>query len=341
MWLNTAGVPCINSFAEAKQRFEMTPPIRGNKDKVRPLGNRRRYHHMASIDMPDADTVEFKYYGAPFVTWKSDNTFAVTTEGVYMSAYSAAHLSCFLPRAMYAQWNKCRMTVGGGDKYYLINRGDRFVFAKDGDKFVLTNKPVAFAIRKKRGADRNILAKCEPFFDWLTVVTAVNNDFTHEETSKSMNVLREQSGLRTPQWYQKRLQETYEPSNNIDIAERQKVYDDYRLIDMVPTSLSRYMHLRYRTFHTPTAERLMQWVESDDPENWVQAMNVLADRAGGRRYRHGDVKFELQLKQAAKYLTEVARHVHRDTIFYKVQLEDGVVPSRCNDVYFRSHSFAL
>jgi hypothetical protein len=37
----------------------------------------------------------------------------------------------------------------------------------------------------------------------------------------------------------------------------------------------------------------------------------------------------------------VARHVHRDSIFTTVQLDDGEVPSRSNAVYFRSHSFSV
>ena len=83
----------------------------------------------------------------------------------------------------------------------------------------------------------------------------------------------------------------------------------------------------------------MNWVEDENAENWVLAMYVLAERAGNRRYRNGDVQFELTLEDATKYITEIARHVHRDSIFYTQQLDDGVVPSRSNAVYFRSHAF--
>jgi len=337
MWSNTAGVPQINSFAEAKFRFENTKPIRGNKDKVRPLGYRNK-HRMASIEMPDADTVVFKYYGEQFVMWKSDDSFTVSNN-VYNSSFSAGHLPFFLPRRWETKWNATRMTIGNKGKFYLMPTGTVFQFVKAGDDYELVNKPMAHAIRKKRGADVKILEKAKPFLDWLTVVSCVNNSLTSQETKDAMDKLRTQVGLHTADWYRERLQESYKPESTLSVTERSKIYDDYRTIDMLPTTVSKWSYVRYRTFHTPSSELLMNWVEDENAENWVLAMYVLAERAGNRRYRNGDVQFELTLEDATKYITEVARHVHRDSIFYTQQLDDGVVPSRSNAVYFRSHAF--
>jgi len=338
-WSNTAGVPALSSFAEAKTRFENTKPIRGNKDKVRPLGYRGK-HRMASIEMPDADTVVLKYYGEPFVTWKSDDSFTVTNN-VYNSSCSAGHLPFFLPKRWETKWNGCRMTIGNKGKFYLMPHGTTFHFVKAGDDYELVNKPVAYAIRKKRGSDAKILAKCAPFFDWLTVVSSVNNRLTSEETKDAMDKMRTHVGLRTAAWYQSRLHESYKSESTMTTVERSKIYDDYRLIDMLPTTISKYSYVRYRTFHTASSELLMSWVEDENAENWVLAMYVLAERAGNRRWNNGDVCYELTLEAATKYITEVARHVHRDSIFTTVQLDDGEVPSRSNAVYFRSHSFSV
>lgn len=337
MWSNTAGVPQINSFAEAKTRFENTKPIRGNKDKVRPLGYRNKWS-MARMEMPDADTVVFLYYGEPFVTWKSDDSFTVSNN-VYNSSFSAGHLPFFLPRRWETKWNATRMTIGSKGKFYLMPAGTVFQFVKAGDDYELVNKPVAHAIRKKRGADVKILEKAKPFLDWLTVVSCVNNSLTSQETKDAMDKMRTQVGLHTADWYRERLQESYKPESTLSVTERAKIYDDYRTIDMLPTTVSKWSYVRYRTFHTPSSELLMNWVEDENAENWVLAMYVLAERAGNRRYRNGDVQFELTLEDATKYITEIARHVHRDSIFYTQQLEDGEVPSRSNAVYFRSHAF--
>ncbi len=85
----------------------------------------------------------------------------------------------------------------------------------------------------------------------------------------------------------------------------------------------------------------MQWVEGDNADNWVLAMNLLSERTGRRRWVDGEVQYQVELDQVTKYLLDVARHTHRDTVFYKEQLEDGVVPSRSNVMYFRSHNFSV
>ena len=92
---NTAGVPHLTSFAQAKHRYEQTKPIKGSAN-VRPLGV-RRYHKMASISMPDADTVNLEFCGKPLVQWRSDNTYTVYRP-VYASAYVPDNTSHYVPK---------------------------------------------------------------------------------------------------------------------------------------------------------------------------------------------------------------------------------------------------
>jgi hypothetical protein len=335
---NTAGVPVLSSFAQAKARYEGTMPIRGNKDKVRPLGY-RRYHSMASIEMPDADTVVLKCYGQPFVTWKSDDSFTITNS-VYQSAYTAQHLSFFLPRVWYTRWNATRMTVTKNGKAWLMPYGSVFHFAKVGDDYELVNKPVAHAIRKKRGADRKLLKKCVPFFDWLTVVLSVDSRITNEDGSDAQDALRKQSGLKSTDWYREQwvsiVQRRTGPDNT-QTEEHQRFQNDYRMSDSVPTATPYYR--RPLSFNTVSCEKLMQWVEGDNAENWVLAMNLLGERAGKRTWRE-DYRYDLSVGQAIAYVLEVARHVNRDTVFFNEQLPDGVVPSRNNSHYMNTHVFS-
>ena len=62
-YYNTYGIRCMNSFAEAKKHFEGVAPIRGNKDKIKPLGH-RRYWNMASIAMSVLDLIWFGFQKA-------------------------------------------------------------------------------------------------------------------------------------------------------------------------------------------------------------------------------------------------------------------------------------
>jgi hypothetical protein len=231
------------------------------------------------------------------------------------------------------------MTIGNKGKYYLFPKGETFHFVKAGDDFELVNKPVAYAIRKRRGSDRKVLEKCAPFFDWLTVVSAVNNSLTDEETKHALDLLREQVGVKPTEWYQQRVSGMYQDAS-LTTQDKEKRYADYRMVDALPFNC-RYTHLSARSFHTPSCERILQWVEDDNAENWVLAMNLIAERAGERRYKNNSIQYELSVEQATKFMTEMARHIHRDAIFYNEQLEDGVVPSRSNAVYLRSFSFTL
>jgi hypothetical protein len=339
MWRNTAEVPVLNSFTQAKQRFEMTKPIRGHKEQRRPLGS-RRHHHMASIEMPDADTVVLKYCGEPFVTWKSDDSFTVSN-GVYNSAYTAQHLSFFLPMRWEVKWNGCRMTIGNKGKFYIIPFKAHFHFAKAGEDYELVDKPTAYAIRKKRGSDKNLLEKCKPFFDWLSVVSSINGVVTTAEIAGARDVLIEQSGVKPFAYYKQRMEEAQKNPAAFSDEARLERYADYRMFDSIPATTTHYMYLAYRSFHTPSCERLIEWVESDNADNWVLAMNLLSERTGRRRWVDGEVQYQVEINQVTKYLLDVARHTHRDTVFYKEQLDDGVVPSRSNAVYFRSHSFSV
>ena len=334
---NTACVPVMSSFARVKRQYELTRPIRGHKEKVRPLGE-RRHHRMASISMPDADTVVLSYYGRPFVTWKSDDSFMVQPPAYY-SAYSAKHLSFFLPTRWMIGWNATRMTIKKGGMEYLMPEGSRFHFVKAGEDYELVNKPEAHAIRKKRGADSKLMKKCAAFFDWLTVVSAVDSHITLYESNFAKDALREQSGLKSDEWYRQQWVQYQSASTWPYTDERyQAMYDDYRMSGYIPCTMRHYQSsIR---FNTVSSEKFMEWVEGDNADNWVLAMNLIAERAGKPRWSGQEQWFSLDVDAAAKFVMDVSRHVNRDSVFHLVSLPDGVVPSRTNEKYMRTHTFS-
>jgi hypothetical protein len=335
---NTAGVPSLNSFAQAKARYEQTTPIRGNKDKVRPLGF-RKHHRMASIAMPDADTVVFSYYGRPFVTWRSDNTFTVTN-GVYQSAYTAKHLSYFLPRRWYTDWVDCAMVIHnyGADKRYFIPVGAAFQFAPVGEGFELVNKPVAYSIRKKRNSLKRELAQQQSFKDWLTVVLSVASVVSQPEVDLAADVLRGELGLLSREWFVELRRNSYQDANRTQ-EDHVRIHNEYEMSENLPATSCQFGYATRRKFHTAGCERLLQWVTGEDADKWVLAMNLIAGRAGRRRYLHsGEWRCEhhISVERVMDYLQDITLHAHRDTAFYKAQMPDGVLPSRSNRRYFQA-----
>ena len=332
---NTAGVPSLNSFAQAKARYEQTTPIRGNKDKVRPLGF-RKHHRMASIAMPDADTVVFSYYGDPFVTWRSDNTFTVTN-GVYQSAYTAKHLSYFLPRRWYTDWVDCAMVIHnyGADKRYFIPVGAAFKFVPNGDGFDLVDKPVAYSIRKKRNSLKHELAQQQSFKDWLTVVLSVASVVSEPEAGQATDVLRGELGLLSREWFEERRRNSYRDSTREDNV---RIHREYEMSENLPANYYS-AYAKHRKFHTAGCERLLQWVTGEDANKWVLAMNLIAGRAGRRRYMHSGewrCEYHISVERVVDYLQEITLHVYRDKTFHKKQMPDGVLPSRSNRRYFQA-----
>jgi hypothetical protein len=330
---NTAGVPVLNSFAQAKERYERTKPIRGHKDKIRPLGNNRRYYNMASFDMPDADTVVFSYYNRPFVTWKSDDSFTVHGD-VYQSPWVAEHLKFFLPKRWTTGWDKVRMTIGNNGKRYLLGQKDVFQFVKAGDDYEIVNPPKATVIRKRRNVDNRILEKAKPFLDWLTVVTSVSGVATREDGNHAMSVLGDEVGVKGNEYYRQLLKDT--PANS-DL--HGQIYNEYRYCDDIPVS-GRNTYMRSRRFHTASCAKLLEWVTAEMTDRWVLAMHLIAARQGYRRWSQNET-FELTAEQAEQYLLEVIRHVYRDEIFYTEQLDDGEIPSKRNSHYWNEVQFTL
>ena len=95
MAFNAIGGPRLGSFNDAVDWYNKVKPIRGNKDGTRPLGE-RRYHHMASISMPDPDTVQLSWLEQPMVLWHSDETMTLLKPRG-SNAYTPDQVVGFLP----------------------------------------------------------------------------------------------------------------------------------------------------------------------------------------------------------------------------------------------------
>ena len=119
---NTASVPCLESFEAAVQKFKSTTPIRGKQAKgAVPLGDRKK-HNMASISMPDENTVHLNFYGHPLVVWRSDDTLEIRPPRYY-SAYAVDNIQQFAPVGIHFTWNRGRVVVLHRDNSYLLEDG--------------------------------------------------------------------------------------------------------------------------------------------------------------------------------------------------------------------------
>jgi hypothetical protein len=324
MGYNTANVHRLESFVQAKSYYQKVKPIRGRATDVRPLGD-RRHDGMASIEMSEQGTVDLLFYNKRFVSWSEDDTFTVSCP-TYYSAYAPDNCKFFLPGYMTMRWKDCRMFLVHDSKEYLMQPGDVFRFAKTGGKYFFLNKPVAYNYRKTKGALAKVMDKYAPFLDWLQVVSSVTNIVDRDKEEYVKERFYSEAGVVT------RGQVAAEQDK------RQKANKQY---DYSLSELSNRIHYApysgYRNsgFSTPHCRVLDRWLTSENPEDWVVAMEFLAVKYGG--YRYTTSHHILHFDKAVTAIENIASHLYRDTVFERVRLPDGKRPSRTNEKFFNSY----
>jgi hypothetical protein len=327
--MDTLEAPKLDSFESAKRWFLMTKPIRGHKDKVRPLG-RRRYHGRGNIAMPDDNTVDLDYYKSTVVRWKSDNTFTVQFPG-YVSAFCIDDLCGFTPPMMWFEWSERRLVLcfreGDGTRRYVMEKDDVFHFSVTGEgRYELHNKKRANKYVKRRGVVPKIVnERYGAFLDWATVVTGVTPIVSREEGDEAFRKMTNEAGLPTPEELQAFR------NQNDKLFERMGYWTDARDSHYVPFNNGG----RGRWFHTPSCEVLDSWL-TGEPEGWVFALRVMGVRLGLYNWRLH--QYDVTIRHVRCFVDNIVMHLFRNEVFTEVEMPDGVVPPRNNHRYFETRT---
>jgi len=265
-YYNTAGVAMRDSFAEYVEKFKSTHSIRSKQNAgVIPLGNRDK-HSMASISMPDADTIHLNFYGQPLVIWKSDDSFEVFPPKYY-SPYAVANIQQFLPARMEFDWNRGRAVVKHNDNFYLLEKDKTVKFKKVGpETYELVAACSEYAIRKKRGSEKKFVRECEKFLDWMELVQSIDNQNPNpeKEMEDGMDALLVELGLLTNSEFDKWC-ETPDGQRDFDRFEQSK------LRNHIPHATGAVWRAR-DSFHTEGCKLIMNWITSPMSDKWVSAL---------------------------------------------------------------------
>jgi hypothetical protein len=335
MGWNTADVHRLASFEGAKAWYQRTKPIRGNKDNVRPYGS-RRHHIMASIDMPDANTVHLKFYGTTLVEWRSDNTYSVFSPKYYC-AYTPDNTHNFLPLEWQNfLWDRGRLfycTDHIRKEMYHLPRGGRLDFQMVGGKSFLLNAPVAYNIRANRGVVKKLMPKYEAFLSWAQVVLAVSPSFLMTELEPSYEDYATSLGFISNQEYKAM-------SNNfasLSPDEREDYWNERYARDAIPFGTGRYN--RQIGFHRQASLRMQEMIEGGNPDDWVRVLHVVAYRAGHYHWVSTQHHRKLDAEKAVEYITQLVTYLHRDEAFRLERLPKGAMPSLANGKFFHDLEF--
>ena len=333
MGWNTACVHRLASFEGAKAWYQRTKPIRGNKDNVRPYGS-RRHHIMASIAMPDDNTVRLEYYGTTLVEWRSDNTYSVFSPKYY-SAYTPDNITNFLPLEWQNFiWDRGRLfycTDNSRKEVYHLPRGGRLDFQMVDGKSFLLNAPVAYNIRTNRGVVNKLMPKYEAFTSWMQVVLAITPDFSVGELEPSFEQYATSLGFMSDEEYKSKSLDKLTPE------QRDEYWEERYARDAVPFGSGR--HNRALGFHTQSCLRLQEMIARGNPDEWVQVLHVIAKRAGYYHWSSTVPRRELKAETAVDYIKQLVTYLHRDEVFRLERLPKGSKPSLANGKFYHDVTY--
>jgi len=336
MGYNTANVRKVaGGFVAYKLQYDKTKPIRGHKDKIRPLGS-RQHHHMADIHMPDDSTVQLRYYGQTLVEWRSDNTYSVFAPKYY-SAYSPDNIHNFLPDvSQNFLWNEGRL-------FYCVNhtRTEMYEIPRyvgrldfqyvDGRSFLLT-APVAYNTRSKRGKLNEYMQRYEGFLSWAQVVLAVTDVFTSNEVTPSFEKFATDLGFFSL--------EEYKASNDQKLSpqERDELWDERYARDAIPFGYGYNDWRRGVGFHPMACKKAQSMLDKGDPDEWVQLLHIIASQAGSHMWAAGNSR-KLSIVNTVDWMKTFVSYLHRDQVFERVRLPKGTKPTRTNNKFFKENHF--
>lgn len=349
MGYNTAGVHRLNSFAEAKKWYENTKPIARHPQQVRPLGV-RRHHAMASIHMPDVNTVDLCYYGKPLVTWRSDNTFSVHTPK-YWSAYVPDNIHNFLPLSFGFGWSSGRMILMVGRDAYAMEHEQSYNFQMKDGKYFFLNIPTSYAIRLKRKPYGDVMQRVSKFVDWFNIVNAITETHSSTVVNETYENFRVANGVPSEALYDKLRGKLSYALCTTD-EQRELVYrtwEESRIAGKLPFRGNRNHSNQYAEFHRPSCETLFNWITDESGSKWTEALYVILQQQGGNKNRSSslfsanadDRQMTISQRELHDYVSALVKYLFRDNVFEKVRLDQGVIPTKTNMKFYEEIEFTI
>jgi len=335
MGYNSIGAPRLGSFKDAVDWHNKVKPIRGNKDGVRPLGE-RRYHYSANITMPDPDTVLLNYYGSKLVEWRSDNTFTLHAPKYY-SAYSGDQIIGFVPRSMGFSWEKGRLFVQltDGKNIELVRRQSLGFTPVERTYhgwpvFEVVDAPDVHVYRVKRGvADAITKRRFGAFLEWVTMTSTIVLSVSNSEINESRKQYQSAAG-----YSEEFLDAKQEAVKGLGWdGKREMVAQALNDVHYLPHSPNRGCS----AFHRASAELLAGWMSGNNTERWLDALNVIQHHVGQHMYndRLGKNGVYIDMPRVYGYVKSITAFLHRDEAFKVITIPAGTVPSKRNAEYFR------
>ena len=174
---NTHKLPSIDSYAEAKARYEKTKPIRGRAEDVRPLGKRSSTHMQIK---KIGDNYALALYNSNCVMWyppmvdnitnKTEERLGVSVGNYYPTVSTADFLDNVLPLGLRASMQNNVIRVQGCPVPQHVGEQKNWLhFTNTGNAgWVAQNRTPEYVHRVNRKAANDVRKRHAAFTDWAT-----------------------------------------------------------------------------------------------------------------------------------------------------------------------------
>ena len=183
----------MRDYADAKQRYERTKPIRGRDEDVRPIGERRRTHEQINKRVQLTGEVSYcaTLYGTDVIEYHNNGDITLRTGG-WATPSTAEFMHAWGPVSAWKQDNKlwARMATRDGMKVYPIN--DKLTIRKVDNAPGMGNcyEPVGEVTIMKRVVDREkanaARAPLKPFLGWSKAFLKMSDGWLRHDTRKEV-----------------------------------------------------------------------------------------------------------------------------------------------------------
>ena len=309
---NSAHIVPIANYAQAKERYEKTTPIRGS-DNIRPLGKNRRYkwvqivHKKASMESPDdplgqfVDVYACHMYGYDLITFYPNGD--VVFDCRRYRGVSVINM------VTYALFGVVKIGSMRG-KWYLTNKKNQSFVLSDTEKTVF------------RSVDGDFMPK------------DVTPETVYRLNRKEMNTLRKRYKKFIDYACTALSMDSRIDSGVADGEKREitKVKEYFKLQD--DDLLPAYHWNRKpndKSNRAMVIQALDKFNESGDLELAYNLMYLIAHNAGKYSYRDSSVSCSPQAFK--KYFEEILKYHFRDTLFKEEEVVIGTPFYDGNDKY--------
>lgn len=298
-YYRNSGIPLIKNYEQALARYNDTKPIRGRTPELRPLG--KRVNTWYQIELGENQEVKCKQYNEPIVTFHANGEIELK-DYIYRTTSTAHFLEEVLGVRAYIHDKSLIMFTGGAeDKQYRVPD------PKEGDGiFFVRSENYHRALNYVRGGiERH--------------THLVNRTAKKELMAKHkplFDYVRGMVKLREGEIYEYDASKGHiwgKEYNNANDPVRSNNFKEY-------------------------IATIAVCINEVDPElkleGWTNLINILSKDFGTYHYRHEGKT--LTHEQAVKGLEVILMGLHRDTVFDKKSVDDGMIKRDRYSVYWSS-----